>query len=334
MSVKTLKHKYRNLSELYNEAKRQNKILKELLDQKYEKWREWREWWNTQKQNLRTKSISLVENANGQDIQRDVQSQVRPSTSGALDISESVSAGSDDEAMDELFKTTFSPDAVAARRDTQSLMSPKVTHAACPVDTLNVQKTIEISEITEVPESPLVSLSKGNPIVSPKAQLSPRPKSAPVRRIHRSPSPLSTRSSGRLRKREYPNLKYWTEDGTDGINPLSPSPPEPSDGGLLSSLLAGPPDIPSPKPSVSPLALEASMQDKSVVKKGRLRENADIYSDKTQAERDPKRQRVHQESSESRPHRPMLSPDLASKNKGRGRYAESVITRYVRNLHH
>ena len=78
----------------------------------------------------------------------------------------------------------------------------------------------------------------------------------------------------------------------------------------------------------SPTTVAATVLTKSPATAGRVRELIEIESDSgneeisTPIERAQKRQKV-----ESEPRRQILSPDLASKNKGRGRYSTSFLKR-------
>ena len=285
----------------------------------------------------------------------------------------------------DLFRTTFSPDAVAARRDIEITPSKSHRRRSHPEDTINPfaqrpQVKLEITtptkrqttktehqssnlprpssdstrtntssntrEIIEIPESPDVAASRigrmpdvTRPITPLNLPPAVRPQSAPVQDTRKSKSksttPLSTRTSVAPKKKdkEYPNMKYWTEDGTDGINPLPPSPVDEDDGGLLMSLLQGPPP---PQPGIAgPLPVSERRPRSSTIeinnKTPRVRELSEVDSDSGNshdsgdAERNAKRQKANQTPSESKLRRQILSPDLASKNKGRGRYAASVL---------
>jgi len=295
-----------------------------------------------------------------------------------------------DEVMipEDCFRTSFSPEAVSARRDSQSIVSPvtssvklgtsvkrrkgseqlsaselnrsrsikptdhdnmeeirqiqDILQSAEPKDVQITSKQSEVIEILDIPESSVanphkISLSKETRAIS--IDPSPRPKSAPTQRSRASYSstPLSTRTSGKKsKKRDYPSMKLFTEDGTDGINPRTPSPVEPDDGGCLVAMLEGPPPeapgiaapICLPDRKQSPTTLTAPVLTKSTSTAGRVREFVEIKSDSgngeipTPIERTQKRQKV-----ESEPRRQLLSPDLALKNKGRGRYSTSFLKR-------
>ena len=203
----------------------------------------------------------------------------------------------------------------------------------------------EIIEILEIPESPLsnshrTSLSNETRAIS--IELSPRPKSAPVQRSRASDSstPLSTRTSvKKSKKRDYPNMKFFTEDGTDGINPRAPSPVESDNGGLLMAMLESPPPeapgiaIPISRATRKQSLTTATIPNlkESVAKAGRVRRVIELGSDNEGGEISTppncakKRQKVE---SEPRLRRQLLSPDLASKNKGRGRYSTSFIVQF------
>ena len=317
-----------------------------MLDRKTEQWKEWHEWWTNQKQRLRSKSTSPPKNPDSPEPAGDLPSPVHPSTLGVANVGGSTrELATDEEAVEENYKTTFSPDAVATRRDTEPHVSPKMVvvpnrDASQDPDDLEAQSRHGKPEIAEAQESPLAKLHNDRRSSSPLSiDLFPRPKSAPIQRAQKASSPISTRSSGRVKQpREHPSMKYWTEDGTDGVNPLPLSPIEPSDGGLLSSLLAGPPETTTSalKANVSTTTLEMPMLlPTSPLKTSRVRELVEIDSDGGGGldgkpdDRDCKRQKIGRSSSEARVRRQILSPDLAIKNKGRGRYAESVINRYV-----
>jgi hypothetical protein len=140
-------------------------------------------------------------------------------------------------------------------------------------------------------------------------------------------------------------MKYWTEDGTDGINKLPSSPTDDDKGepGILESLLEGnspPPAKMTPishaQPSTSKLP-DTKSGERTTSTKGRVRDLIELESDSgrestdsSTGEKDLKRQRRNQ--SEPRPRRLLLSPDLASKNKGRGRYATSIQQQYFPHI--
>lgn len=387
-SHEILKRKYRNLDNLYREAKRQNQVLKNEFERKAEQWGKWYEWSKVQTETLRVKSTSPVENQSDQKNEgRDMQDRMD------VRVRDSDEAGMEEDDEGNFFRRTFSPDGIAARRDIQPTVSPEATtvkprasheRIISPYqkveltsldkstsekpkfdsivegieesihnnfgdskeqrDVERTSKSSDIIEILDVPESPIANLGS---ISVPKSILpkfpfesSPRPKSAPIQRSRalNSSTPLSTRSSGqKKKKRDYPNMKVFTEDGTDGINPKTPSPVEDDDddGGLLSSMLEGPPPGPpgisSPLPLVkrkpSPSKSDTSvLKSKSTTKGGQVRESIDIDSDSGSGEvstPDVKRQKAG-----PRLRREILSPDLAVKNKGRGRYSTSVLKRY------
>lgn len=303
----------------------------------------------------------------------------------AMDHSKADNESMTEDEIDEtdLFRTTFSPDAVAARRDTEITPSKSYRRRSHPEDMVNPfaqrpQVKLEIPtptrqqstntehqssgllrpssvstkaktssntrETIEIPESPEVAVSRMSRIPDVTHPITPlnlppavRPRSAPVQNTRKSTSttPLSTRTSvaPKKKEKEYPNMKYWTEDGTDGINPLPPSPVDEDDGGLLMSLLKGPPP---PQPgAASPLSAAERRPRSSTIetngKTARVRELSEVDSDSgnsrdsSDAERNAKRRKANQTPSESKLRRQILSPDLASKNKGRGRYAASVL---------
>ena len=283
----------------------------------------------------------------------------------------------------DLFRTTFSPDAVAAKRDIEITPSKSHRRRSHPEDMINpfaprpqikqeittptkqpstktehqssdlsrpssdstkTNTSLNTREIIEIPESPEVAASRISRMPDVTRPITPlnlppavRPQSAPVQntRKFKSTPPLSNRISVAPKKKdkEYPNMKHWTEDGTDGINPLPPSPVDEDDGGLLMSLLEGPPP---PQPGIAgPLPVAERRPRSSTIetnnKTPRVRELSEVDSDSGNsrasgdAERNAKRQKANQTPSESKLRRQILSPDLASKNKGRGRYAASVV---------
>ena len=194
-------------------------------------------------------------------------------------------------------------------------------------DTSPTKSHFETLEMLEVPESPVVisrtiTTTKLDPVRPPNLVASP--KSAPIKRCGQSKSVQPTSSSGykkRKKRSDYPNLMPWTEDGTDGINPRPPSPMA-EDDGIISALLEGLLSSPPPhRPGGSP-------KNKSL---GRVSELIDSESDgagskeSSDGQQNIKRTKA---SSEPRPEkRQLLSPDLAAKNKGKGRYATSLDIR-------
>jgi hypothetical protein len=223
------------------------------------------------------------------------------------------------------------------------------------MEMLDIQTTSPPRVIIEIPESPevtpqdvfikaiaqpLTPLDLGAPI---------RPKSAPTLHTPNKPSaptssaPKSAKSSGKKKNgRDYPNMKYWTEDGTDGINKLPPSPTEDDEDGpsILSALLEGssPPPIakatPLPRPRAKTSSSTSKLPDKLPAgikaSRGRVRDLIEFESDSgsnDSSEEKVKRQRVSM--SEPRRQRQIVSPGLADKNKGRGRYNTSFQTRYL-----
>jgi hypothetical protein len=157
-------------------------------------------------------------------------------------------------------------------------------------------------------------------------------------------TPLSARVSLKKKnKKEYPSMKHWTEDGTDGMKPSTPSPDDNNNTGILAAMLEGPPPgppgiatpLPIPQRKVIPSTPEKkSTQSVNEVKTGRVRDLLESESDGgagyvSSEGREVKRQKGNNAMSEPRLRRQILSPDLASKNKGRGRYAASVVKRYI-----
>ena len=196
-----------------------------------------------------------------------------------------------------------------------------------------VKMVVETREITEVPESPVVitkSISKKateqiTPLPFP-LPTSSRPKSAPVEqppRTSKVTTPISTNPGAykkRKKAREHPNMGIWTEDGTDGINPLPPSPPTGEDDGMITALLEG--RLPPPPP------LHFTPRNKTL---GRVTELVQSENEGASSNDDSSTYRPVKRSkttSERRPpRRELLSPSLAAKNKGRGRYATSIDKR-------
>ena len=366
---------------MYREAKRQNIILKTELETKTEQWREWHEWWEIQKQTFIVKSASPAKQSNHppQESEPEIEPQDNKADKDIADQQDVMLGKDNAEAMieDEYFRTTFSPDAVAARRDTQSIVSPEIPsiksrtsikrttsseqvptsesnvvnnnmeeireiydilQSAELEDVLKTSKPSEAIEILEVPESPISnprSTSLSNETRAIIVEPLSRPKPSPTRpRALNSSTPLSTRTSGKKsKKRGYPNMIIFTEDGTDGINPHPPSPVEPDDGGLLTAMLEGPPPEAIPislPPRKSSPTTTPPMKTEPTVKSGQVRQVIEIESDSesgeisTPIERAQKRQKVE---SEPRLRRRFLSPDLALRNKGRGRYSTSCVQR-------
>ena len=394
-NLETLKRKYNNIDNLYREAKGQNIILKTELERKTEHWREWHEWWNILRQTFKVKSPSPSKQPNHppRTLEAVKEPQDGKAHKDTMDQGDVMLGRDDDEVMIEgdNIRTTFSPDVVATRRETQSIVSPVIPsikpmtsieqtksseqlpsskpkgsksnesvgnnnmEAICEIldipqstEVEHVQTTSKPSKVIEnldIPESPIsnpcrTSLSKETPAIS--LEVSPRRKSAPTQRSRTSNSstPLSTRTSGKKsKKRDYPSMKFYTEDGTDRINPRTPSPVEPDDGGQLMAILEGPPPeapgiampISRPNRKPSPPTTTPDLKTNPTIKSGQVREVIEIESDSgsgeisTPIERTPKRQKVQ---SEARLPRQLLSPDLALKNKGRGRYSSSILQRY------
>jgi hypothetical protein len=132
-------------------------------------------------------------------------------------------------------------------------------------------------------------------------------------------------------------LEFWTEDGTDGFKPL-PTPSRKNKGtGVILEMLEG--RVTGPLEALSSSARLKSpggpnlsaMDSKGTAKAGRMRQLIDAEGDvgtglDSPSNPAPKRQKV------TPGRRELLSPDLAAKNKGRGRYAESVLKRCVSTL--
>ena len=144
----------------------------------------------------------------------------------------------------------------------------------------------------------------------------------------------STRTSEpKKKKRGYPNMKYFTEDGTDGINPQPDSQID-EDDGVIATLLAGPPPQPlgkaTPVPKMLPPAPSTPVSKIEPNSKGRAREIIELDSDSVSSSsgNDVKRQKMEQARSEPRARRPIFSPGHAEKKKGKGRYSESFSLRY------
>jgi hypothetical protein len=371
------------------------------MKKKSDQWREWYEWWTTQKQKVKSKGS--VSPPKPQTVNPENQAeQSRPGIPGKREIGrypEFDYLNEDEDEVDEtdFIHTTFDPDAVASRRETQpaspveekhihSLASlrgldippkkgfdmfekygqPKVEKPNTPLvpkyDTaegnkkairdanLSARKSVPPSasktrEVIELLDSPEKAVSKLGTIpvgITPTSSLSfspaPRPRSAPAQQIRtaKASTPLSARPAQKKKKvKEYPSMGYWTEDGTDGMKPLPPSPVE-DDTGLLTAMLEGPP--PGPPGIASPLPLprrkevpstpeHKTSETVSVGRTGRVRDLLESESDVSSDGRELKRQKGNKTMSEPRLRRQILSPDLASKNKGRGRYAATVVKR-------
>jgi hypothetical protein len=401
-----LKRKYNNLDLRYKEAKRQNQALKNDMRKKSDRWREWYQWWSSQKQ--KNKSKGSVSPPKPQ--MANPESQAEPSRPGIpekRDIGrypEFEYLNEDEDEIDEteFIHTTFDPDAVASRRETQPasqleekdryslaslrgldippkkgsdifekrLQPKKIEEPNTPLApkygidednkkairdaNLSARKTVPPSasktrEIIELLDSPEKAVSKlgtipagSTPTSSLNLSPTPRPRSAPAQtRTSKVSTPISARPAQRKKKvKGYPSMSHWTEDGTDGTKPLPPSPTE-DDTGLLTAMLEGPP--PGPPGIASPLPLpqrkeipatpeHTTSENVPVGKTGRVRELLENESDNgagyvSSDGREVKRQKGNKTMSEPRLRRQILSPDLASKNKGRGRYAASVVKR-------
>lgn len=209
-------------------------------------------------------------------------------------------------------------------------------------------KPHEVIEIFDIPESPVTSVAKvalplGNVQATPITITS----SPPVSPSNKSTTSLngrfkssSTRTSDlKKKKRDYPNMKYFTEDGTDGINPQPDSQNDQEDDGVIGALLAGRPppflakatSLPPQPKMLAPPAPSTPAPTSRPNSKGRARELIDLDSDSGNSSSggDAKRQKRERGHSEPRLRRPIFSPDHAAKNKGRGRYSESISVRYI-----
>ena len=204
----------------------------------------------------------------------------------------------------------------------------------------------ETTEILDVPESPLANVTRValpleggqmSPITitsSPAASPSNKRTTSSNERFKSWP----TRTSApKKKKREYPNMKHFTEDGTDGFNPQPDSQNDHEDDGIIEALLEGrarPPRlgtaIPLPRAKTSPPAPSTATSTSRPNSKGRTRELIEIDSDggNSSSVGDSKRQKTEQVRSEPRARGNIFSPDHAIKNKGKGRYSESYVTRY------
>lgn len=216
------------------------------------------------------------------------------------------------------------------------------------------QETPKLSNAANVLRSATANLGKisalsttTRPFNPSTPDASPRPISSPSRQPLSSPRghyPSTRTSEPRKKKRDYPSMKFYTEDGTDGVNPRAPSPTEEDndDGGLLVTLLEGlAPETPEKAIPISTAQREillltpnaANAENTLVGKQKRARELIEIDSDSgsgdssTRSNR-KKRTSVDQVRSRTHPGKELLSPDLAIKNKGRGRYSTSLLTRY------
>jgi len=342
-----LQRKYHNLDALYKEARRQNAFLSEELRKKSERWRQWYEWYQRCKDTaspVRTKK------------EPQLLANITPSRAGTGNEphnADQAHSGAEDLRMDISFRTSNMGDDRPSKhqpetqKSTRKIARKRNTDKADEINELDLPSIVSTktdlspktsdmksSEVIEIPESPVViNRNKSIPTVEPVTPLNlgapPRPKSAPAQTVRPSKSvtPISTSSTGYKKKRkknEHPNIKYWTEDGTDGMNPL-PGSPSGEDDGVISAMLEG--RLPSPPGFTT----SSTPNNKVGTKVGRVRElvqvESDIGSDNDPSDhgRDSKRLRV---SSEPRSRRQLLSPDLAARNKGKGRYATSVDTRY------
>jgi hypothetical protein len=275
------------------------------------------------------------------------------------------------------FRTTFSPNAVAEGQDTLSVMSseiPCVNQTILLKDAIEpqgvyptlesevsisqarnqsqegslteAQATPQLSEDFGVPGSVVVSYGKtsvsstARPFNPSTPKASPRPKSSPTRHYY----PSTRTSEPRKKKRDYPPMEFYTEDGTDGINPRASSSAEDDndDGRRLVALLEGlVPETPekatpisTARREISPLTPNTSKEEAALAgKQKRMRElieiDSDSGSDGSSASSKKKRKTVDQVRSRMHPRRELLSPDLAIKNKGRGRYSTSLLPRYL-----
>ena len=317
----TLKRKYCNLDNLFKEAKRQNALLKQELDGNKELWRRWYDWWTLQKQSLRVKSTSPIKSSGvtveqkvpspmKEDEMQDVSNGLRAATSSLLEV---MDRSLDDEPQNvELERSVSEPPPI------QSQESPSKTRHARLTETDTPSKKRMI-EILEVPESPAMVAR----IIQPQTlrqnienlKSVPRAKSAPI------PSDSTTLTSKVKKKREYPSMKFFTEDGTDGMQALPASPTE-EDTGMIAAMLGGSPETPAISRQTSVVAR---------LPKGRLQElmttDSDSAVETDNEERPAKRLRGSGVSSEPRARRELLSPSLAQQNRGRGRYKTSVVER-------
>jgi hypothetical protein len=318
----TLKRKYHNLDILFKEAKRQNALLKQELDGNKESWRRWYGWWTLQKQNLRVKSTSPMKSSGVVSGQRapsptkdnemqDVESGLHVPISSAFHV---LSRPPEHEPRSvELERSMSEPP------QTQSQESPNKTRHVRLADSVTPSKKA-VTQILEVPESPAMVIRVARPQTIRQnidnLQSAPRPKSAPI-----SSDSTAVTSKGK-KKREYPSMKFFTEDGTDGMQPC-PASPTKEDTGIIAAMLGGSPETPMP-------AVSRQTPVNAGLPKGRLQELMAIDSDSSvdtdNQERPSKRLRRR---SEPQVQRELLSPDLAQQNRGRGRYKTSVIERYI-----
>jgi hypothetical protein len=193
--------------------------------------------------------------------------------------------------------------------------------------------------ITEVPESPAVTTGRTIPLANMDIDPSPQLKSASAKSKRSRPTtPLTGRPSSAKKNRtsKYPNMKYFTEDGTDGINP--PSPPEENkdegEGGdsIIAKMLENPPSQLYALPTSTPTSTKSLPAMKSEPKprprktNPRVEELIEISSDSEPSTPEaPRWTKMEKALSEPRAPRQFLSPDLKLKNKGRGRYSLSAV---------
>jgi hypothetical protein len=132
-------------------------------------------------------------------------------------------------------------------------------------------------------------------------------------------------------------MKYFTEDGTDGFNPQPDSQNYDVDDGMIAALLEGRAHplplaitIPPPRPKRSPPAPSTATSTSRPSSKGQTREPIEVDSDSGSSSSggDSKRQKTGQVHLEPRARGKIFSADHAAKNKGKGRYSESYVTRY------
>lgn len=138
-------------------------------------------------------------------------------------------------------------------------------------------------------------------------------------------------------------MKFFAEDGTDGFKPQPDTQNDDEDDGVIGALLAGRPppfppkatSLPPPPKTIPPGPPSTPIFAGRPNSKGRARELIDLDSDSGHSSSEggsTKRRKTEQVFSEPRPKRPIFSPDHAAKNKGKGRYSESFLPRYILHI--
>ena len=343
-----LRRKYHRLDVFYQEAKVQNELLRKELAQKREQWKKWIGWWMQQRPTLAHQTASKVRTI---DVPR---MDIREAVEGNQSVVEADQIVDEEEMSEPPFHRTVRHDEIALSghspsisprhksEDIGSLMWGKRDRKADELEEISTELpslkrpsvTPNDVEIIDVPKSPAVnkreiSLPKETTARSTTEQ-SPHPKSAPAKLSRPAKTTDSHMRAGvrKRKKKEYPSMKYFTEDGTDGINrlPDSPEPPE-QDTGILKRLLGS--LSPSPPRSV-PISNQAGAALTPLAPRdNEIPAKQEVIGTLSEPEgeeiRESKKAKTCSSRSERR--RPLLSPDLAVKNKGRGRYSTSVLVR-------